>query len=130
MLFKAIAHRKNVAMLLCYNSLATICQIFCACSISFWAQNKLQFIQYLLAPANTFLSLNDFRFKYKIDPRLLSICGLISAVESPRTNSNFQNLQNSNYDQILRKVSKGTQSRFSAQSGRNSFRKILQLKLY
>ena len=99
MALKVIAHRK---IWLYYsaliNSLATICQIFRACSISFLAQNKLRFIQHLSGPANTFLSLNDFRCKYEIDPRPLSFYGLISAVESLRNDFNFQDLQNSNHE--------------------------------
>ena len=99
MAFKVIAHRK---IWLYYsaliNSLATICQIFRACLISFPAQNKLRFIQHLSGPANTFLSLNDFRCKYEIDPRPLSFYGLISAVESLRNDFNFQDLQNSNHE--------------------------------
>ena len=50
----------------------------------------------LLGSDNTFLSLNDFCCKYEIDPRPLSFYGLISAVKSLRSNSNFQNVQNAN----------------------------------
>ena len=45
-------------------------------------------------------------------PKNKRFYGLISAVESLRTDSNFQVLQNSNYDQISRKFRIGTQSRF------------------
>ena len=43
-------------------------------------------------------SLNDFCCKYEIDLRPLSFYGLISAVKSLRSDSNFQNLQNANYE--------------------------------
>ena len=49
-------------------------------------------------PANTSLSLSDFRCKFEVDPRPLSFYGWISAVESLRNDSNFQDLQNSNYE--------------------------------
>ena len=52
----------------------------------------------LLGPDKNFLSLNDFRCKYGIDPRPLSFYGLISAVKSLRSESNFQDLQNTNHE--------------------------------
>ena len=52
----------------------------------------------LLGPDNHFLSLNDFRCKYGIDPHPLSFYGLISAVKSLRIESNFQDLQNTNHE--------------------------------
>ena len=55
-------------------------------------------MKHLLGSDNTFLSLNDFRCKYEIDPRPLSFYGLISAVKSLRSDSNFQNLQIANYE--------------------------------
>ena len=55
-------------------------------------------MKHLLGPDNTCLSLNDFRCKYEIDPRPLSFYGLISAVKSLRNDSNFQDLQNTNYE--------------------------------
>ena len=54
-------------------------------------------MKHLSGQDNTFLSLNDLRCKYEIDPRPLSFYGLISAVKSLRTDSNFQDLQNTNY---------------------------------
>ena len=42
-------------------------------------------MKHLLGADNNFLSLNDFRCKYGIDPRPLSFYGLISAVKSLRT---------------------------------------------
>ena len=45
-------------------------------------------MQHLLGPDN-FLSLNDFRCKYEIDPRPLRFYGLISAVKALRIDSNF-----------------------------------------
>ena len=54
-------------------------------------------MKHLLGPNNTFLSLNDFCCKYEIDLRPLSFYGLISAVKSLRSDSNFQDLQNANY---------------------------------
>ena len=53
-------------------------------------------MKHLLGSDNSFLSLNDFCCKYEIDPRPLSFYGLISAVKSLRSNSNFQNVQNAN----------------------------------
>ena len=55
-------------------------------------------MKHLLGPDNNFLSLNDFRCKYEIDPRPLSFYGLISAVKSLRTDSNFQDLQNTDHE--------------------------------
>ena len=55
-------------------------------------------MKHLLGPNNTFLSLNDFCCKYEIDPRPLSFYGLISAVKSLRSDSNFQDLHNANYE--------------------------------
>ena len=55
-------------------------------------------MKHLLGPENTFLSLNDFCCKYEIDPRPLSFYGLISAVKSLRSDSNFQDLHNANYE--------------------------------
>ena len=51
---------------------------------------------HLLGMDNNFLSLNDFRCKYEIDPRPLSFYGLTSAVKPVRIDSNFQDLRNSN----------------------------------
>ena len=45
-------------------------------------------MKHLLGPDNNFLSLNDFRCKYEIDPRPLSFYGLISAVKALRIDSN------------------------------------------
>ena len=42
--------------------------------------------------------LNDFRCKYQIDPRPLSFYGLVSAVKSLRSDFNFQDLHNANYE--------------------------------
>ena len=55
-------------------------------------------MKHLLGPDNNFLSLNDFRCKYEIDPRPLSFYGLISAVKSLRIDSNFQDLQNTKHE--------------------------------
>ena len=55
-------------------------------------------MKHLLGPDNNFLSLNDFRCKYEIDPRPLSFYGLISAVKALRIDSNFQDLQNTNHE--------------------------------
>ena len=55
-------------------------------------------VKHLLGPDNNFLSLNDFRCKYGIDPHPLSFCGLILAVKSLWTDSNFQDLQNTNHE--------------------------------
>ena len=52
----------------------------------------------LLGPDNTFLLLNDFCCKYEIDPHPLSFYRLISAVKSLRSDSNFQDLHNANYE--------------------------------
>jgi len=54
-------------------------------------------VKHLLGPDNNFLSLNDFRCKYEIDPRPLSFYVLILAVKSLRTDSNFQDLQNTEH---------------------------------
>ena len=58
-------------------------------------------MKHLLGPDNTFLSLNDFCRKYEIDPHPRSFYGLISAVKSLRSDSNFQDLHDANYE-ILR----------------------------
>ena len=55
-------------------------------------------MKHLLGPDNNFLSVNDFRCKYGIDPRPLSFYGLISAVKSLQTDSNFQDLQCTNHE--------------------------------
>ena len=55
-------------------------------------------MKHLLASDNNFLSLNDFRCKYEIDPRPLSFYGLILAVKSVRIDSNLQDLQNTNHE--------------------------------
>ena len=56
-------------------------------------------VKHLLGPDNdTFLSLKDFRLKYDLDPPPLTFYGLISAVKSLRTKSNFQDVQNTNYE--------------------------------
>ena len=55
-------------------------------------------MKHLLGPDNNFLSLNYFRCKYEIDPRPLSFYGLISAVKSLRTDSNIQDLQNTDHE--------------------------------
>ena len=61
-------------------------------------------MKHLLGPGNNFLS--DFRCKYGIDPRPLSFHGLISAVKSFRTDSNFQDLQNTDheYEPLTRRI--------------------------
>ena len=63
-------------------------------------------MKHLLGSDNTFLSLNDFRCKYEIDPRPLSFYGLISAVKSLRSDSNFQNVHNANceYELLTTKI--------------------------
>ena len=68
-----------MAILQCFDSLATVCQIFRACS-------------------NTSLSLSDFRCKFEVDSRPQSSYGLILAVEFLRNDCNFQDLQKSNYE--------------------------------
>ena len=61
-------------------------------------------MKHLLGPDNNFLSLNDFRCKYEIDPRPLSFYGLISAVKSLRTDSKFQDLQNTEYEPLTTRI--------------------------
>ena len=63
-----------------------------------WFIKGITRVKHLLGPDNNFLSLNDFRCKYGIDPRPLSFYGLISAVKSLRTDSNFQDLQCTNHE--------------------------------
>ena len=63
-----------------------------------WFIKGITQVKHLLGPDNNFLSLNDFRCKYGIDPRPLSFYGLISAVKSLRTDSNFQDLQRTNHE--------------------------------
>jgi len=55
-------------------------------------------VKHLLGPDNNFLSLNGFRCKYEIDPRPLTFYGLILAVKSLRTDSNLQDLQNTDHE--------------------------------
>jgi len=64
--------------------------------------------KHLLGPDNNFLSLNDFRCKYDIDPHPLSFYGLILTVKSLRTDSNFQDLQNTDheYEPLTTRISK------------------------
>ena len=61
-----------------------------------WFTKGITWVKHLLGSDNTFLSLNNFCCKYEIEPRPLSFYGLISAVKSLRSNSNFQNVQNAN----------------------------------
>jgi len=63
-----------------------------------WFTKGITRVKHLLGPDNNFHSLNDFRCKYEIDPRSLSFYGLISAVKSLQTDSNFQDLQNTNHE--------------------------------
>ena len=63
-----------------------------------WFIKGITRVKHLLGPDNNFLSLNDFRCKYGIDPRPLSFYGLISVVKSLRAVSNFQDLQNTNHE--------------------------------
>ena len=63
-----------------------------------WSTKGIIMVKHLLGPDNnTFLSLKDFRSKYGFDPPPLSFYGLISAVKSLQTKSNFQDLQDTNY---------------------------------
>ena len=59
-----------------------------------WFTKGITRVKHLLGSDNTFLSLNDFCWKYEIYP--LSFYRLISAVKSLRSNSKFQNVQNAN----------------------------------
>ena len=61
-----------------------------------WFTKGITRVKHLLGSGNTFLSLNDFCCKYEIDPRRLSFYGLILAVKSLRSDSNFQNVPNAN----------------------------------
>ena len=54
-----------------------------------WFTKGITRVKHLLGPDNNFLSLNDFRCKYEIDPRPLSFYGLISAVKALRIDYNF-----------------------------------------
>ena len=63
-----------------------------------WFTKGITRVKHLLGPDNNFLSLNNFRCKYEIDPRPLSFYGLISAVKSLRIDSNFQDLQKNNLE--------------------------------
>ena len=63
-----------------------------------WFIKGITRVKHPLGPDNNFLSLNDFRCKYGIDPRPLSFYGLISAAKSLRTDSNFQDLQCTNHE--------------------------------
>ena len=63
-----------------------------------WFSKGMIRVKHLLGPNNTFLSLNDFCCKCEIDLHPLSFYGLISAVKSLRSDSNFQDLQNVNYE--------------------------------
>ena len=63
-----------------------------------WCTKGKIMVKHLLGPDNnTFLSLKDFRLKYDFDPPPLRLYGLISAVKSLRTKSNFQDVQNTNH---------------------------------
>ena len=61
-----------------------------------WFTKGITRVTHLLGMDNNFLSLNDFRCKYEIDPRPLSFYGLTSAVKPVGIDSNFQDLRNSN----------------------------------
>ena len=64
-------------------------------------------VKHLLGLDNkTFLSLKDFHSKYGFDPPPLSFYGLISAVKSFQTKSNFQDVQDTNYvhEQLSTKI--------------------------
>jgi len=64
-----------------------------------WCTKGIIMVKHLLGPDNnTFLSLKDFRSNYDFDPLPLSLYGLISAVKSLRTKSNFQDVQNANHE--------------------------------
>ena len=63
-----------------------------------WFSKGITRVKHLSGPDNTFISLNDFCCRYEIDLRPLSFYGLISAVKSLRSDSNFQDLQNANYE--------------------------------
>ena len=75
-----------------------------------WLTKGITRVKQLLGPDNNFLSLNDFRCKYGIDPRPLSFYGLISAVKSLRIESNFQDLQNTNHEKepLTTRISQAT----------------------
>ena len=63
-----------------------------------WCTKGKIMVKHLLGPDNnTFLSLEHFRLKYDFDPPPLRLYGLISAVKSLRTKSNFQDVQNTNH---------------------------------
>ena len=63
-----------------------------------WCTEEIIMVKHLLRPDNnTFLSLKDFRSKYRFDPPPLSFYGLISAVKSLQTKSNFQDVQDTKY---------------------------------
>ena len=63
---------------------------------------------HLLGMDNNFLSLNDFRCKYEIDPRPLSFYGLTSAVKPVRIDSNFQDLRTATAKRSHLQVKKAT----------------------
>ena len=64
-----------------------------------WCAKGIIMVKHLLGPDNnTFLSLKDFCSKYGFDLPPLSFYGLISAVKSLQTKSNFQDVQNTNYE--------------------------------
>ena len=63
-----------------------------------WCTNGIIMVKHLLGQDNnTFLSLKDFRSKYGFDPPPLGFYGLISAVKSLQTKSNFQDVQDTKH---------------------------------
>ena len=66
-----------------------------------WCMKGIIMVKHILGlDNNTFFSLKDFGSKYDFDPPPLSFYGLIFAVKSLQTKSNFQDVQNTNYEQL------------------------------